>query len=150
MSMMRAWRAPRAGFTLIEVLVIVVILGILVTISGGSVSRQLTRDRVVRAATVVEGMLVEASQLAVRRRTPMRITSSGNVLRIVERASGTVVKSRGFGPGSDMEATLTLAPTGGITIFPNGRADQALTVTVAGSGIQFVVQRTATGIVRRP
>ena len=83
--MMRAWRANRVGFTLIEALTVVVILGILVTISGASVSRQLTRDRVDRAAAAVEGMLVEATQLAVRRRVPIRIRRSGRVLEIVER-----------------------------------------------------------------
>lgn len=148
--MMRAWPAARVGFTLIEVLMVVVILGILVTISGTSVSRQLTRDRAVRAATVVEGMLVEGSQLAVRRRTPMRIQLSGNVLQLVQRSTGVVVKSRGFGAGSDLEATLTFDPAGGITIFPNGRGDGELTVTITGNGAQLVVRRTATGIVRRP
>jgi prepilin-type N-terminal cleavage/methylation domain-containing protein len=145
---MRAW-SRRAGFTLIEVLVVVVILGILVTVSGGSIGKQIARDRVLRASTVVEGMLVEATQLAVRQRVPMRIQLSGNVLQIVQRSSGTAVKSRGFGLGSDLEATLALNPATGVTIFPNGRADGALDVTVAGNGVQFVVRRTATGIVRR-
>ena len=147
--MMRAWRANRVGFTLIEALTVVVILGILVTISGASVSRQLTCDRVDRAAAAVEGMLVEATQLAVRRRVPIRIRRSGRVLEIVERGTGTVVRSRGFGAGSDLDATLTLSPSGGVTIFPTGRADTVLTVTVEGEGTRFVVGRSATGIVRR-
>lgn len=144
-----------AGFTLIEVLVVITILGILVSIAGTSVGRQLSSDRVVRAASVVEGMLVEGAQLAVRRRTPICIQLSGSVLQLVQRpaaggcAAGTVLKSRGFGAGSDLEATLTLSPAEGVTIFPNGRANADLTVTVAGRDVQFQVRRTATGVVRR-
>ncbi|MFM8910411.1 MAG: prepilin-type N-terminal cleavage/methylation domain-containing protein [Gemmatimonadota bacterium] len=148
--MMRPWRARRPGFTLIEVLVVVVLIGIVVTVSGTSVSKQLTRDRAVRAATVVEGMLVEATQVAVRRRVPIRIQGSGTALQIVERSTGTVIRSRSFGQGSDMEATLTLDPVAGVTIFPNGRASGDLSVTVTTDGAAFVVRRTATGIVRRP
>lgn len=144
-----------AGFTLMEVLMVIIIIGILVSIAGTSVGKQLSQDRIVRATSVVEGMLVEGAQLAVRRRTPICIQQSGNVLQIVQRpaagpcATGTVLKSRGFGPGSDLEATLTLNPTAGVTIFPNGRANADLTVTVEGRDVQFQVRRTATGVVRR-
>jgi hypothetical protein len=48
-----------------------------------------------------------------------------------------------------LDATLTLSPSGGVTIFPTGRADTVLTVTVEGEGTRFVVGRSATGIVRR-
>lgn len=145
----------RAGFTLVEVLVVVVIIGILVTVSGASIGKQIAKDRVLRASTVVEGMLTEATQLAVRRRVPICVQQSGDVLQLTERpasggcADGTVVKSRGFGVGSDLTATLALDPAAGVTIFPNGRANAALTVTVAGEGLQLVVGRSATGIVRR-
>ena len=135
---MRAWHHRPRGFTLIEVLIVVTILGILVAISGSSIGRQVARDRVIRASTVVEGMLVEATQLAVRRRVPMSITAQGSTLQIRDRATGTVVKSRGFGAGSDLNATLTLSPATGVTIFPNGRANAALTVTLAGEGLQLV------------
>lgn len=147
-----------AGFTLIEVLMVIIILGILVSIAGTSVGKQLSQDRVLRASTVVEGMLTEATQLAVRRRTPISIClrTGTTILQIVQRPSGgtcadvtTPLKSRGFGPGSDLEATLTMDPTAGVTIFPNGRANADLTVTVAGRDVQFQVRRTATGVVRR-
>ncbi|MDH5235077.1 MAG: prepilin-type N-terminal cleavage/methylation domain-containing protein [Gemmatimonadota bacterium] len=139
----------RPAFSLIELLVVVVVAGILLTIGGASIGRQIARDRVLRSATVVEGMLTEASQLAVRRRAPVRIVLASSALQITDRASGTVIKQRNFGRAYDLRATLAINPTTGITIFPNGRADAALAVTVSGSGLVTTVSRTATGIVRR-
>jgi prepilin-type N-terminal cleavage/methylation domain-containing protein len=151
MSSMPIRGHPHAGFTLIELLVVIVITGILATIAGTAVGRVVARDRVLRATTVVEGMLGEATQLAVRRRTPMQLRLRGSTLQIIQRGDTLApVRSRRFDAGSDLQATLTLDPSGGITIFPNGRADRALTVTVSGEGARFQVQRSATGIVRRP
>lgn len=139
----------RPGFSLIELLVVVVIAGILLTIGGASIGRQIARDRVVRSTTVVQGLLTEASQLAVRRRAPVRITMASTALRITDRATGTVLRERNFGPAFDLRATVTIRPSAGITIFPNGRADLALEVIVSGSQLTQTVSRTATGIVRR-
>lgn len=142
-------RTARVGFTLIEMLVVVVIAGILISISAGAIGKQIARDRVLRSANVVQGMLTEASQLAVRRRTPVRVAVSGTSLQITDEATSTTLRQRNFGPAYDLRATLTAAPTAGVLIYPDGRADAALTVTVSGSGLTTVVSRTATGIVRR-
>jgi prepilin-type N-terminal cleavage/methylation domain-containing protein len=141
-------RARRA-FTLIELLIVVVISGILISISANSIGQQIRRDRVLRSATVVEGMLAEAGQMAVRRRSPVTVTLTGTSLRINDRASGTALRTRNFGPGFDLQATLAISPSAGVEIFPNGRANAALTITVSGSGLSETVSRTATGIVRR-
>lgn len=142
-------RRTRPGFSLIELILVVVVAGILLTIGGASIGRQIARDRVVRSTTVVQGMLTEASQLAVRRRAPVRVTMASTALRITDRATGTVLKQRNFGPAFDLRATVTISPTAGITIFPNGRADAALAVTVSGSQLTQTVSRTTAGIVRR-
>jgi hypothetical protein len=44
---------------------------------------------------------------------------------------------------------VTFNPSGGITIFPNGRASAGLRVTVTGGSETATVSRTATGILRR-
>lgn len=139
----------RAGFSLIELMVVVTIAGLLIGITAGPIGRQIARDRVLRSANVVQGMVTEASQLAVRRREPVRISLNGTVLQITNRAGTTVIKRRNFGPDSDLRATLAVSPDTGITIFPSGRADHPLTVTVSGTDISSTVTRTATGIVRR-
>ena len=59
-----------------------------------------------------------------------------------------MIRERDFGPGFDLRATLALDPSGGVTVFPNGRANAALTVTVSGTNISHTVTRTATGVVR--
>lgn len=129
-------------------MLVVVVAGILLTIGGVSIGRQVRRDRAVRAASVVQGLLLEASTIAVRRRQPVRIGLSGTKLQITARSGGTVLKAHDFGPGFDLRATLALAPSGGVTVFPNGRADASLTVTVSGASVSHTVTRTATGVVR--
>lgn len=142
-------REVRRGFSLIEILMVVVLVGILLSISVPAVGRQVTRDRVIRSATVVQGMLEEASLAAARRRVPVRVTLTGGALRISDRETGEVLRERTFGNDQDLRASLRMSPSTGITIFPNGRADSNLRIGLAGGGTSTMVTRTATGIVRR-
>jgi prepilin-type N-terminal cleavage/methylation domain-containing protein len=93
---------PRArfAFTIIELLIVLVIAGILISISANSIGQQIRRDRVLRSAAVVEGMLAEAGQVAVRRRSPVTVTLSGTSLRINDRATGNAIRTRNCGPRS--------------------------------------------------
>lgn len=142
-------RGRRTGFTLIEILIVVVLVGILLGVAIPRVGTSVRQDRVQRAAMVAQGMLDEASLFAARRRTPVNVAISGSWLQVTDRASGTVLRQRSFGAGQELNATLAINPTGGVTIFPNGRASAALSLTLSGSGESVVVSRTTTGILRR-
>ncbi len=139
----------RRGFTLIEVLIVVVVVGILLGTALPGLGRSVTQDRVRRAGTIVQGMVDEAARLAQRRGAPVTITISGNWLRVTDRNSGAVIKQRSFGPGQDINASLAIRPTTGITVFPNGRGTALLQISLSGGGESVVVSRTTTGILRR-
>jgi prepilin-type N-terminal cleavage/methylation domain-containing protein len=141
--------ARRAGFTLIELMIVVVIIGLLLGVAIPRVGTSITRDRVSRAAFVVQGVLDEATQIARRQGVPVTVTLQSSALRINLRSSGVALKSRTFGTASDIGATLALSPSGGITIFPTGRASAGLTVTITGGDATSTVTRSATGIIRR-
>jgi prepilin-type N-terminal cleavage/methylation domain-containing protein len=139
----------RAGFTLIEILIVVVLVGIILGTAIPRVGTSVRQDRVNRAAMVTQGMIDEASLFAARRRTPVNVSVSGSVLQITDRATGAVLRQRSFGAGEELNATLAISPTTGVTIFPNGRANAALRIALSGSGESVVVSRTTTGILRR-
>lgn len=129
-------------------MIVVVIVGLLLAVAVPNIGRQVSRDRANRSAAVILGMLDEAGQLAGRRRAPVTVTLSGNDVFIRDRASSAVLRRRNFGT-NDLRGTVSFNPSGGITIFPNGRASAGLTVTVSGGSATATVSRTATGILRR-
>jgi prepilin-type N-terminal cleavage/methylation domain-containing protein len=139
----------RVGFSLIEVLLVMIMVGMLLSVALPRVGRQINRDRAQRSAMVVHGMLDEAGAIAARIGTPVTVTLASGTLSIKNRATNAVYRSRPFGAGQDLRATVTLSPNTGIEIFPNGRGSAALTVTLTFDDYSTTVTRTATGIVRR-
>lgn len=141
--------APRSGFTLIELLIVVVMVGTLLSVALPRVSRTMQRDRVMRSAMVTQSMVDEATQLSSRLRVPVDVDWTGGRLIVTNRSTGAVLRSRPFGEGQDLRATVTMSPVAGITIFPTGRANAALSITLSGGDFTATVTRSVTGIVRR-
>ena len=63
----------RAGFSMIELIVVLVIVGIIFGISAGRIHDLIIQERVARAATAVQNDLEAAFAIATRNRRPIRI-----------------------------------------------------------------------------
>lgn len=113
---------PHAGgFTLVETLFVVMILGILGAMGYGPIVDRVAASRVDSAARTVGADLRLAVSLASRQGAPVRIVFASEDLeyRILDRASGDVLFARGLGSGSDIPLSALTATPASVEVFPN-------------------------------
>ena len=92
-------RRPSAGFTMIEVVLVLAMVSAIAAISIRSVGDTIHRDRVVKAAAIVSTDLEQAFALAGRQRTPVRLLfdSANMTFAVADRADTTLkFRSRQF------------------------------------------------------
>lgn len=151
MNLFRPTRV-RGGFTLAELMAVIVILGILAALASPRVYRTVTRSKVNEAAGVIAADLEQAVGLAARQRRPVRLA--------LESAGTYTLRDRATAPNDSLRLRrrLTMASDGGVEtltfsrtpvqIFPNGSIDGALTVTVSGAGQTRTITLSPAGQVR--
>src|SRR5687767_10312717 len=85
-----------SGFTLLEVIVALLIIGVLAAAAMPAVARAISHSGVTNSASVVAGDIQAAFSLAARQRKPVRIVfvDSTRSYTIRDRATGTVLRSR--------------------------------------------------------
>ena len=140
----------RAGFTLIEALIVIVILGILVGALAPVVSRQISHSRVNNAAQLLAADLESALSLAGRQRRPVRMTvdPAQRAVLIADRATGTVITRRSYGPQSEFKVETLSASPASTDLLPQGMATSAATLTVGIGSYSRRVTLTRAGLVR--
>jgi prepilin-type N-terminal cleavage/methylation domain-containing protein len=138
------------GFTLIEMLIVVVVVGVMAMVAAPSVGRGVAQARVKRAASIVAGDLEVAVTNAARQRKPIRITftSGTRSYTVADRATGEVLMSRDFGPGSELALNSFGASAAILDIYPNGIASSADTVTLRIGTHSRRVIVTRAGLIR--
>lgn len=142
----------RGGFTAIEMIIVVVIIGIMAAASMPRISRIVGEERIRKLQGAVASDLEVAFALAQREHKPITITysTSTQVLSITDRISGTVLKTHYLGQNASFSTTaVTFTPTAGVTIFPMGLATAALTVTVTNGNFTRTVTATRAGQVTK-
>jgi type II secretion system protein H len=141
----------RIGFTLLEVLVVVLIMGIVGTTAMMSVSASMTQTRVQRAASVISTDLRLAQSMAERQRRPVEVVfdPTARVMRVRDAANpATVFSERHFGLGGEYPVrSMDVSPTS-MVVFPNGLTSTQVTVTLRWADRQRVVTMTRAGQVR--
>ena len=145
-------RLRPAGFTILELLIVIVIFGTLSMASWPSVARIVTHSRVNQAARVVGHDLVVAVSAAARQRRPVRLTldAGSQSFTVSDRASGSTLWQRSLGRDSEYGLDSVSFSTTPIDLFPNGFASSALTVTVSARDYSRLVVMSRAGWVRVP
>ncbi|MDA1080879.1 MAG: prepilin-type N-terminal cleavage/methylation domain-containing protein [Gemmatimonadetes bacterium] len=142
----------KRGFTAIEIVIVLVIVGLVASFAMPRISTTVARDRVGRAQFVVGSQIELAFQYAARTRKPVTVTlnSSTRVLTIADRASGTPFKTLNLSQSGPYALTgATISPSAGVTIFPTGISTGAVTITLSNNAYSRTVGATIAGQVTK-
>jgi type II secretion system protein H len=149
--MSRNHKNARLGFTILELIAVVAIVGILATMVGPAMSRIIRHQRTNRAATVIAADLQNAFAVAARQRQPVRIQADAATrsYQFIDRKTGAVLRIRTFyGDTSEYRLTkLQFAPTT-LDVFPNGISSAAVTIDLANGDYSKKITASTAGFIR--
>ncbi|MFL5482776.1 MAG: Tfp pilus assembly protein FimT/FimU [Gemmatimonadaceae bacterium] len=144
-------KAIVVGFTVMELLVVIVILGILAGMAGPAVSRIVRHQRVNRAAMVITADLQNAFAVAARQREPVRIQADANTrsYQFIDRKTGSVLRIRTFyGDTSEYRlSSLVFNPTT-LDVFPSGISSAPITISLANGDYSKQITASTAGFIR--
>jgi len=141
----------RPGFTAVELIVLVTIIGVLASIGGPALSRIVRHGRTNKAAIVVASDLQNAFAVAARQREPVTITADSTTksYQFIDRKTGSVLRIRSFyGDTSEYRLSrLVFNPTT-VDVFPSGVSSSPITVDLANGNYARKITASTAGFVR--
>jgi type II secretion system protein H len=141
----------RRGFTIMEVLVVLGIIGILATMVGPAMSRIVRHQRTNRAAMVITADLQNAFAVAARQRQPVRIQAdaASRSYQFIDRKTGSVLRIRTFyGDTSEYKLTRLVFTPATIDVFPTGISSAPVTVDLANGDYSKQIKASTAGFIR--
>jgi len=123
-----------AGFTLIELITVLVIISVMIGIVGTQYSAYLERTTPDRAARIVGSLVSLTRSAAIQRRNFVTMAVNPVDLTVMIRTEEDTIRTMRFGPDSDMELTALDTNIDGdsITFNPRGMCSVC---GIAGNGI---------------
>lgn len=142
--------SARRGFTLPEMLIVIVIVILVSAMAFPTTARSLRHARINQAVTVISGDLETAVSNAARQRKPLRIsyTAGATSFTITDRSTGALLRRRELGPDTEWKISAITFSTATIDIFPTGITSAALTVQVGDGSYTRQVRLTRAGLVQ--
>ena len=137
---MPRFNRSRSGFSLIELMVLVAIVGVIAGISAPPIFRYVNSNRLQTNADRMASDLQYVRTLSVSRSIIMRVSSTPTGYKLTDPATGDIIRERTFEHG------LGLATTQSSDFYPWGMAD-ATVFNMSNSTGAMAVNLLPTGIV---
>lgn len=143
-------RSNQAGFTLIELAVVLSITAILTSIAIIKVGPSVERARVRRSASLIAADIQYAQMIAARQRKPVVIITSKSLKSyIIRDAAGTTIfRERYFGDDTPFELKTLKAQPKNLLVFPNGVVKKNSKFEVEVNKYKWEVKLTRAGQIR--
>ena len=152
-SSCRSTQLPDRGFSLVELLVAVTLIGIAIGFGLPKINRMTNQAKVHRAARALQMEIQQAFAIAGRNRQPVRIRWNGaNMeLRIMNYGENLVFRraTLGAGSGYGLTSTEVVVSRSSLVVFPSGLAEDTLSITLSKSGFSRRVRVSRSGLVRQ-
>jgi Tfp pilus assembly protein FimT len=137
---------------LLELITVLVLVGVLTSVSFGKMRDVMTQQRLYRASNIVQTNVEAAWALAARNRRPVQISwdAVNRQMRVTDRGARTTFRRASLGqdpyglpPGSVTFSKDTLE------IYPNGLANDTLLITLSSTGQTKKVWVSRAGLVQQ-
>jgi prepilin-type N-terminal cleavage/methylation domain-containing protein len=140
----------RAGFSVLELVIVIVIMGLMAAAAVPAFSRSLKASRTARAAGVIQADIELAYSYAARQRKPVRIAYNSSTLTytVTDRAAGTTLITRTLGSGSEWTLDAVTWSATPIDVYPGGFSSGTLSITITGGTASTTITMTRAGLVR--
>ena len=151
----RVIRPRRHGFSMVELMIVLVLVSLVASISIRSVGDTIQRDRVQKAAAIVSTDLEQAFALAGRQRAPMRLLfdSAKRTFSVALRSDTTLkYRQRQFAIG-DLRLNYISVSRNTLDILPSGLSVDTLSLKLGiysrnGTTYDRTIRMTRGGLVR--
>jgi prepilin-type N-terminal cleavage/methylation domain-containing protein len=141
----------RRGFSLLELLAVLVITGVVTGLSMGRFSALLAHERVAKAAVGIANDIGTGFAIPGRIRRPVRIAVDTAQMQLVitDRAQTTTFRKTAFGSRYNLKSSnVTFYPSSALEVYPNGFASDTMLITLTSNGFTQRVRVSKTGMVQ--